>query len=148
MTSSSSFSCRLFSLFSSPCCDLLVVEQKSPGFWPGLSNHRRGIARASALNLVRLDVMVKDVGVQANTSIPGNGGGFRIDAHFLELAHVAPQLEGADLEQVAEEHAPFEAVFELRPQLVVFLGLAAVMRIVSSSSFMVIPSSARRRSGT
>src|SRR4030095_7631808 len=68
--------------------------------------------------------MIEDVSAQAYPAFPSHGGGFRVDAHFFELAHVAPQLEGADLEQVAEEHAALQPVLEPQPQLVVFLGLA------------------------
>src|SRR5688572_33116890 len=76
------------------------------------------------LNLVRLDIMIKNIGVEANASRPGDGRGLGIDAHLLELAHVAPQLERADLEQVAEEHAPFQAVLEAQPELVVVFRFA------------------------
>ena len=68
--------------------------------------------------------MIEDIRVEAYTAFPGHRRGFRIDAHFLELAHVAPQLEGADLEQVAEEHAALQSVVEAQPQLVVFFRLA------------------------
>src|SRR5688572_6974102 len=63
--------------------------------------------------------MIEDIGVEAYTAFPGHGRRFRIDADFLELAHVAPQLERADLEQVAEEHPALEPVLEAQPQLVV-----------------------------
>src|SRR5688572_23493051 len=76
------------------------------------------------LNLVRLDVMIEDVGVQAYAAFPGHGRGGGVDADFLELAHVPPQLESADLKQVAEEHAALQPVLEAQPQLVVLFGLA------------------------
>src|SRR5436190_18000038 len=75
--------------------------------------------------MVVLDVMIKNIRVQSYTTFPGNGRGLRVDAHLLELAHVAPKLEGADLEQVAEEHAAFQPVLEAQPQLVVLLRLAS-----------------------
>src|SRR3954466_5839951 len=65
-------------------------------------------------------VLIEDIAVEPDAPLPGDGGGVGIDADFLELAHVAPQLEGADLEEVAEEHAALEAVLEAQPQLVVF----------------------------
>src|SRR5262249_54151378 len=68
--------------------------------------------------------MIKNIRVEANASFPGDGRGFRVDAHLLELAHVAPELEGADLEQVAEEHPALQPVLEAKPQLIVFLRLA------------------------
>src|SRR5262245_995114 len=68
--------------------------------------------------------MIKNIRVEAYASLPRDGGGLRVDAHFLELAHVAPQLERADLEQVAEKHPPLQAVLEAQPQLVVFFGFA------------------------
>src|SRR5262245_12942818 len=68
--------------------------------------------------------MIKNILVEAYPTLPGDGRRLRIDAHFLELAHVAPQLERADLEQVAEEHPPLQPVLEAKPQLVVILRLA------------------------
>src|SRR5690606_29994659 len=65
--------------------------------------------------------MIEDIRVKANTTFPGDGRRLRIDAHFFELANVAPQLEGADLEQVAEKHPPLQSVFEAQPQLVILL---------------------------
>src|SRR5687768_16512226 len=76
------------------------------------------------LNLVRLDVMIKNIRVEANASRPSDGRGLGVDAHLLELAHVAPQLEGADLEQVAEEHPAFQPVLEAQPELVILFRLA------------------------
>src|SRR2546423_5933332 len=70
------------------------------------------------------EVLVQNVAVEPDAAFPSDGRGVRIDAHLLDLAHVARQLERADLEQVAEEHAAFEAVLEAQPQLVVLLGLA------------------------
>src|SRR5688572_29380365 len=68
--------------------------------------------------------MVKDIGIETDAARPGDRRRLRVDAHLLELAHVPPQLEGADLEQVAEEHAPLYAVLEAQPQPVIFLRLA------------------------
>src|SRR5258706_13200198 len=68
--------------------------------------------------------MIKNIRVEAYAAFPGDGRRFRVDAHLLELAHVAPELEGADLEQVAEKHAPLQAVLEAKPQLVILLRLA------------------------
>src|SRR5687767_12811258 len=83
MLSSSSFSCRLFSPFSSPCSiSLKVVEQTKPGVPPGLSNRRR-LRAVGMLNAVRLDVMIKNIRVEAYASLPRDGGGLRVDAHFL-----------------------------------------------------------------
>src|SRR5437763_5809551 len=70
------------------------------------------------------EVLVEDVAVEPDAAFPGDGRGIRVDAHLLELAHVAPELERADLEQVAEEHAALESILEAQPQLVVLLGLA------------------------
>src|SRR5436853_2076753 len=72
----------------------------------------------------RSEVLIENIAVEPDAALPGDGRGVRIDAHLLEFAHVAPQLEGADLEQVAEEHAALESVLEAQPQLVIFLGLA------------------------
>src|SRR3954465_9034042 len=105
-------------------------------------------------------VLIEDIAVEPDAALPGDGGGVGIDADFLELAHVAPQLERADLEQVAEEHAALEAVLEAQPELVVFLGLACgdsmhfvplLFHLAPPRHFLllrVIPNSARRRSGT
>src|SRR3954465_12376589 len=68
--------------------------------------------------------MIEDVGVQAYPAFPSYGRGRGVHADFFELAHVAPQLEGADLEQVAEEYAALQPVLEPKPQLVVFFRLA------------------------
>src|SRR5687767_3101662 len=76
------------------------------------------------LNLVRLHVMIKNISIEANASLPGDGRGLGVDAHLLELAHVAPQLEGADLEQVAQEHPALQPVLEAQPELVIFFRLA------------------------
>src|SRR5689334_21294927 len=70
------------------------------------------------------EVLIQDIAVEPDAAFPSDGGGVRIDAHLLELAHVPPQLERADLEQVAEEHAALESVLEAQPQLVILLGLA------------------------
>src|SRR5689334_1246129 len=70
------------------------------------------------------EVLIQDIAVEPDAAFPGDGGRVRIDADLLELAHVPPQLERADLEQVAEEYAAFEAVIEAQPQFVVLLGLA------------------------
>src|SRR5690606_15399849 len=95
---------------------------------PGLFNRRRGLPRAGVLNLVVeltvLHVVVQDIRIQPDAALPGDRGGLRVDAHLLELAHVPPQLERADLEQVAEEDASLEPVLEPEPQVVVLLGLA------------------------
>src|SRR3989440_1827538 len=72
----------------------------------------------------RSEVLIENIAVEPDAALPGDGRGVRIDAHLLEFAHIAPQLEGADLEQVAEEHAALESVLEAQPQLVVLLGLA------------------------
>src|SRR3954447_20458392 len=72
----------------------------------------------------RREVLVQDVVVEPDAAFPGDGGRVRIDAHFLELAHIAPQLERADLEKIAEKHAALEPVLEAQPQVVVLLGLA------------------------
>src|SRR5687768_5490719 len=104
------------------------------------------------LNAVRLHVMIKNIRVEAYAAFPGDGRGFRIDAHLLELAHVAPQLERADLEQVAEKHAAFETVLEAQPQLVIVFCLAR--RYPHGVEFLkhvippVNPSSTPRRSDT
>src|SRR3954468_22190156 len=114
-----------FAFFFAICSLLSLLNKRARASRPELSNRRRqDFARANVLNLVRLHVMVKDVGVQANTSIPGNRRSLRIDAHLFELSHIAPQLEGADLEQVAEEYAAFQAVLEAQPQLIVVFSLA------------------------
>src|SRR6185503_5130403 len=76
------------------------------------------------LNLVCLHVMIKNIGVKAYPALPRHGRGIRVDAHLLELAHVAPELESADLEEIAEEHAALKPVLEAQPQLVVFFRLA------------------------
>src|SRR5260221_8171462 len=125
MPFSSSFSFRLFSLFSSPFSNLLEVVKQPERVrnWPALSNRRR-FNTISLLNAVAANVMIKNIRVEANAAFPGHGCRFRIDAHFLELAHVAPELEGADLEQVAEEDASLQAVLEAKPQLIVFFRLA------------------------
>src|SRR4051812_2209773 len=113
----------------------------------------------------RREVLIQDIAVEPNTAFPGNGRGMRIDAHLLELAHIPPQLERADLEQVAEEHRAFESVLEAQPQLVILLGLACCdsmhlipllfhvalpRRFFSHQSLRVsiIPSSVHRPSGT
>src|SRR5260221_9652570 len=72
----------------------------------------------------RGEVLVEHVAVEADAAFPGDRRRIRIDADLLEFAHIAPQLEGADLEQVAEEHAALESVLEAQPQFVVLLGLA------------------------
>src|SRR2546421_3677995 len=72
----------------------------------------------------RSEVLIENIAVEPDAALPGDGRGVRIDAHLLELAHIPPQLERADLEQVAEEHAALESVLEAQPQLVVLLGLA------------------------
>src|SRR3990167_4873627 len=72
----------------------------------------------------RRHVVAEDVRIEPDASLPRQRRGLGIDAHFLELAHVAPQLERADLEQVAEKHASFQPVVEPQPQHVVFLRLA------------------------
>src|SRR5947207_11362292 len=72
----------------------------------------------------RGEVLVEHVAVEPDAALPGDGRSVRIYADLLEFAHVAPQLERADLEQVAEEHAAFESVLEAQPQLVVLLDLA------------------------
>src|SRR5262245_39396199 len=95
--------------------------------------------------------MIEDVGVQAYPAFPSHGGGLGVDAHFFELAHVAPQLEGSDLEQVAEEYAPLQPVLEPQPQLVVAFRLARGYShlfpfLVHVGLEAVSPSSARRRS--
>src|SRR3989337_1529563 len=97
--------------------------------------------------------MIEDIGVEAYTALPGHGRRFRIDADFLELAHVAPQLEGADLEQVAEEHPALEPVLEAQPQLVVLFRPAFgdpvhLVPLLCDGRSSLIPSSARRRSDT
>src|SRR6266481_9705678 len=68
--------------------------------------------------------MIEDVGVEPDAALPGDRRRLRIDADLFELAHVAPQLEGADLEEIAEEHAALEAVLETQPQPVVLFRLA------------------------
>src|SRR3954471_11766856 len=102
--------------------------------------------------------MIENIRVKSNAAFPGDRRALRIDAHFLELAHVAPQLERADLEQVAEEHAAFQAILEAQPQLVIVLGLARGDSHLVPFLFHVVPpfpvpfisnpSSGRRRSGT
>src|SRR4051794_34894082 len=97
--------------------------------------------------------MIENIRVKSNAAFPSDRRGLGIDAHFLELAHVAPELERADLEQVAEEHAPFQAVLEAQPQLVIVLGLAGgdphlVPFLFHVAVYPLIPSSGRRRSGT
>src|SRR2546430_14209043 len=72
----------------------------------------------------RSEVLIENIAVEPDAALPGDGRGVRIDAHLLELAHVSPQLERADLEQVAKEHAALEPVLEAQPELVVLLGLA------------------------
>src|SRR5688572_10031599 len=119
MISSSSFSCRLFSLFSSPfSISLKVIEQTNPASCSGLSNRRR-LNAIGMLNLIRFHVMIKNIRVEADAALPGHRRGLRINRHLLELAHVAPLLERADLQQVAEEHPAFQSVLEAKPQLVV-----------------------------
>ena len=63
----------------------------------------------------RSEVLVQNFRVEADAAFPGHGGGLRVDAHLLEFAHIAPELEGADLEQVAEEHAALQPVVEPDP---------------------------------
>src|SRR5437763_7402336 len=104
-----------FAFFFAMLYSFKVVEQKKPGrLSAGLSNRRRGIAAAGMLNGVgpRGEVLIEDIAVEPDTSFPGDCRGVRIDAHLLELAHVAPELEGANLEQVAEEHRAFEPILE------------------------------------
>src|SRR5262245_49273750 len=64
--------------------------------------------------------MIKNIRVKANTTFPGDGRRLRIDAHLFGLAQVAPQLERSDRQQIAENHPALQAVFEAKPQLVVF----------------------------
>src|SRR5688572_8209036 len=124
MISSSSFSCRLFSLFSSPfSISLKVVEQTNPVSCPGLSNRRR-LNAIGMLNLIRFHIMIKNIRIETYTTFPRHRRGLGIDGHLLELAHVAPELECTDLQEVAEEHPPLQAVLEAKPQLVIFLRLA------------------------
>src|SRR5205085_1151839 len=103
---------------------LLNKEARPDGL--GLSNRRRGIAAAGMLNGVgpRGEVLVEHIAVEPDAAFPGDRRRVRIDADLLELAHIAPQLESADLEQIAEEHAALESVLEAQPQFVVLLGLA------------------------
>src|SRR5229473_4415790 len=68
--------------------------------------------------------MIEDVGVEPDAALPGDRRRLRVDADLFELAHVAPQLEGADLEEIAEEHAALEAVLETQPQPIVLFRLA------------------------
>src|SRR5947208_9557416 len=68
--------------------------------------------------------MIEDVGVEPDAALPGDRRRLRVDADLFELAHVAPQLEGADLEEIAEEHAALEAGLETQPQPVGLFRLA------------------------
>src|SRR6187455_2305169 len=110
------------------------------------------------LNLIRLHIMIKNIRIETYTTFPRHRRGFGIDRHLLELAHIAPKLERADLQQVAEEHAALQPVLEAKPQLVVLLRLArrdshriellkhvAPPRWCYSLPLRVIPSSTPRR---
>src|SRR5213076_1253843 len=97
--------------------------------------------------------MIEDVGVEPDAALPGDRRRLRVDADLFELAHVAPQLEGADLEEIAEEHAALEAVLNAAtagsplPPCTRSLGASrssALARFHPPSS----PNSARRRSDT
>src|SRR5713101_6925520 len=68
--------------------------------------------------------MIEDVRIEPDAALPGDRRRLRIDADPFELAHIAPQLEGTDLEEIAEEHAALEAVLETQPQPVVLFRLA------------------------
>src|SRR3954465_7888927 len=70
------------------------------------------------------EVLVKNVAVEPDAAFPGDSRGVGIDAHLLELAHIAPELEGTDLQKIAEEHAALESILEAQPQVVILLGLA------------------------
>src|SRR5262249_32841585 len=70
------------------------------------------------------EILIQDIRIKAYSAFPRHLGGLRVYAHLLELAHVAPELECADLEQVAEEDAAFQSVVETDPELVVFFGFA------------------------
>src|SRR4051812_12784825 len=72
----------------------------------------------------RGEILVEHVAVEADAAFPGDGRGVGIDRDLLEFTHVPPELERADLKQVAEEHTALESVFEAQPELVVFLRLA------------------------
>src|SRR5882724_5332636 len=126
MLSSSSFSFRLFSLFSSPSESPSRLLNKEARRDAGLSNRRRRVTAAGMLNGVgtRSEILVEHVAVETDAAFPGDGRGVGVDRDLLEFTHVAPQLERADLKQVAEEHAALESVFEAQPELVVFLRLA------------------------
>src|SRR5205823_13235424 len=98
--------------------------------------------------------MIEDIGVEPDAALPGDRRRLRVDADLFELAHVAPQLEGADLEEIAEEHAALEAVFETQPQPVVLFRLARGHSVhlapvlLHGFTPLASPNSARRRSDT
>src|SRR5260221_6675493 len=81
-------------------------------------------SRVYSLRVLRENVLVEYFRIEPDAAFPGHRRGLGVHRDFLELAHVAPQLEGADLEQVAEEYTALQAIVETQPELVVVFRLA------------------------
>src|SRR4051812_28861109 len=77
-----------------------------------------------SLGALRQHILVEHLRIQPDAPFPRHRRGLGIHDDLLELTHVAPKLEGADLEEVSEKHAALQPVVETQPELVVVFRLA------------------------
>src|SRR6267142_6144446 len=86
----------------------------------GLFNRRRYPRRIEFLSChAREQVLVQDVGIELNPSLPNDRRGFSIHRSATKSIHVTPSAEVPHIEQIPQKHAALQAVLELQPELVV-----------------------------
>ena len=78
-------------------------------------------------------VLVQDVGIELNSSVPHDRRRLRIHRGATKLVDIAPDAERPEIDKIPQEHAAFQPVLEPQPEPVVpgSLALGHAMHVVT-----------------